>query len=176
MQFAVLKHALLITIDTNQEGAEMTSNRKVVGGIFIGAGVLLALGSLLPWATVSMGLFSASKNGTAGDGKLTLVLAVLLVAFGIFVLQRALSRGWAIAGGVLSVVSLGIVIFEMFDLPTPTHAGSGSFQININVEIGIGLWLCLIASLMATAVSGVMLFGKTPEIEVPAEPTESSVD
>ena len=153
----------------------MTStNRKPMGFTFMGAGVLLGLGSLLPWATVSMGLFSASKNGTSGDGKVTLILAVALVLFGIFVLQRIVSRGWTIAAGVLSLATLGIVIFEMFDLPTPTHAGSGSFQININVEIGVGLWLCLIAALAATVASGVALFGKSPTTndELPARSTE----
>ena len=153
----------------------MTStNRKPMGITFIGAGVLLGLGSLLPWATVSMGLFSASKNGTSGDGKVTLILAVPLLLFGIFMLQRIVSRGWTIAAGVLSVATLGIVIFEMFDLPSPTHAGSGSFQININVEIGIGLWLCLIAALAATVASGISLFSKSPttDDEMAAQSTE----
>jgi hypothetical protein len=151
----------------------MTNSRKALGGAFIGSGVLLALGSLLPWATVSMGLFSASKNGTSGDGIITLILAVPLVLFGVFLVQRVMSRGWTIAAGVISVVALALVIFEMFDLPTPSHAGSGSFQINVNVEIGIGLWLCLIAALAATVTSGIMLFGRASSPDDEVAPTSS---
>jgi len=140
----------------------MTGNRKVLGGVLIGAGALLALGSLLPWATVSLGFLNASVNGTAGDGKLTLILALPVIALGIVLVRQEVARAWSIVGGVVLAAAFAICAYDMSNLPTPPRVGSGAFQISIDIQIGIGLWLCLIGSISGCVAIGLLLFAKAP--------------
>ena len=147
---------------------------KVGPATLIGAGALLILGSLLPWATISAGLISASKNGTSGDGVLTLICGALIVGLGVWLLRSELPMGWLIAGVVVQLVALGTAVYDMANLPSPGNYGAGSFTITIGVDIGIGLWLCLIASLIGLGAIGFIIFGrgKEAELDTQASPPE----
>ena len=128
---------------------------KVGPATLIGAGALLILGSLLPWATVSAGFISASKNGTSGDGIMTLICGALVVGLGIWLMRSETPLGWLIGGAVVLLVALGISVYDMTNLPSPGNYGGGSFTISIGVEIGIGLWLCLIRFSRRTRSNGI---------------------
>jgi len=52
------------------------------------AAIVVVIGSILPWATITSGFGSASKNGTSGDGVLTLILAGLAVCVALAFLAR----------------------------------------------------------------------------------------
>jgi hypothetical protein len=108
----------------------------------IGAGVLVALGSLLPWATATSGFGSVSVAGTSGDGKITLILAAIGILCGILSLHGEKNKsGWASLGAVAFVLAGAVSIYHISSLPIP----STNFVI---VSVGIGLWLCTIGSIV----------------------------
>lgn len=65
--------------------------------------VVCIVGSVAPWATSPL----SSVPGTNGDGKISIVLAVV----GLLVLLRGASRAWAMLG-VLSVALVALGIYE----------------------------------------------------------------
>ena len=138
----------------------MAGSRNVLGGVLIASGALLAVGSMLPWATISFGPISASVNGTSGDGRFTLFLAVPVLITGILLLQRELEKAWTIVSGIALVAAFGLTAYDLSSLPSPSHSSSGAIQFNIKVQLGTGLWLCLVASIVGLVVNGILLFGK----------------
>jgi hypothetical protein len=58
----------------NVPGVETTAER-LAGWAAIGGGALVAIGSLMPWLSITAPFVGTiSKNGTDGDGKITLVV------------------------------------------------------------------------------------------------------
>ena len=129
--------------------------------VAIGAGILVALGSLLAWATVSAGIINASAAGTNGDGKITLIFGVVaVVAIILFITMRSI--WWIVGATVAFLVALGVSVYDTVNVSS-THVGNDVIQANVGV--GIGLWLCLIASIVGVAIS-VYLFVKEREKRV----------
>jgi hypothetical protein len=142
---------------------------KLLPGLVIGAGALLILGSLLPWATVSSRFGSISVDGTSGDGKITLILGVVALAMGVVLLQRKISTGWLVGTGVVFLAALGITIKDASDVssvPNPVAELVG-------VHVGFGLWLGMIASIVG-AVAIVLLFLERRTAKDP-QPSASSM-
>jgi hypothetical protein len=125
------------------------------------ASIIVALGSLLPWASVSTAFGTVSKNGTTGDGVLTLILAGVTLCFALAMLRKP-HRGWVIGSGSTMVITLGISIYDMSNLPTP----SGAATAVVSVDVGTGLWLCLIGAVVGIAASVVVIRARP----VPAAP------
>jgi hypothetical protein len=153
----------------------------------IGAGALLALGSLLPWATASTPFGSISKDGTSGDGVITLILAAIAILCGVLSLHGEKGKsGWAGLGAVAFLLAGAVSIYDMSSLPIPSTN-------LVIVSVGIGLWLCtigaivgLIAACFATyatskvpVVTGDSLgtsattYGPPPEVRVATPPPAS---
>lgn len=116
------------------------------------AGLLTAIGSVMTWAKLVVdGTTVDSVAGTDGqrDGKITVVLGVMLVALAIVVLARQ-GRLWVgIVGIVLSAVSVLVALADIGDVSD--HSDDlGSFG---QVDVGGGLILVLIASLVGLGAS-----------------------
>ena len=108
----------------------------------IGASALVALGSLLPWATATTAFGSISVDGTSGDGKITLILAGIGILCGLLFLHVDRSKsGWAGLGAVAFVLAGGVSIYHVAKLPKPTT------NLAI-VSVGIGLWLGTIGAVV----------------------------
>jgi len=108
----------------------------------IGAGALLALGSLLPWATATTPFGSISKDGTSGDGVITLILAAVAILSGVLSLHGEKAKsGWAGLGAVAFALAGAGSIADMSSLPIPSTN-------LVIVSVGIGLWLCVIGSIV----------------------------
>ena len=86
----------------------MNKNRLFV---LISSGVAI-LGSLLPWATVSAGIFgSMSVRGTEGDGTFIIILAIVAIVFACLkdyktALPKNFATGIFAIGAVQSVIML----------------------------------------------------------------------
>lgn len=117
--------------------------------VMIGAAAVVALGSLLPWATATEPFGTISKDGTSGDGVLTLILSLAALLCGVSCFRgQPDRRKVAITGTVLLVLSAAVSIYDMSTLPIPsTHL--------VVVNVGIGLWLCAIGSVVGT-VAGIV--------------------
>ncbi len=105
-----------------------------------GAGAL-ALGSLLPWAEV--GPFS--KNGTSGDGVLTLILAIVIALVAWPAIRTSIGRARSVTTSIATALALFICVVDVVDV-------SSSGNQVVEAQVGIGLW-------MATAGACAVLVG-----------------
>ena len=128
--------------------------------VAIGAGVLVVLGSLLAWATVSAGIINASAAGTDGDGKATLIFGLVAIA-AVVIFIKVRSVWLLIAAGVAFLVCLGISIYDTINVSS-THVGNSVIQ--AHVSVGIGLWLCLIASILGVASMAYMFVNQRSKV------------
>jgi len=125
-----------------REGFQVTKP-MVVGGIGVIAMMLAAIGSVLPWATVSAMVFSVSKGGLSGDGIITIILSVL--GLGLFAIGITGKARWAfISGLILSAIILGVSIYDAVDI---TKLASGA-QAGASITVGVGLVLCIIGGVI----------------------------
>jgi len=123
---------------------------------------ILALGALLPWATVTSVFGTISVAGTHGDGVLTLLCAVAIgVMFGLWkrpaLIVAAVLAGIASLVGVIDLVNIGRAAADL-----------GGF---IDASPGIGLFLTVLAAIAALVlgVMGSAAVGKAPAaFEAPA--------
>lgn len=118
----------------------MDTRQKAAVGVMAGA-ALVAVGSLLPWATITAPLIGqVSKNGTDGDGVFTLILAVLVGALGVALWNRP-GRSLAVLAGLGSAVVGLVAVVDISDIET--FAADSRF---VHVSVGIGLWLVAIGA------------------------------
>ena len=107
----------------------------------IGAGVLMAIGSLLPW--VQAGIFSAA--GTDGDGVFTLIGGVIVAIIGI-------------ANKATAITGIGTVVVSAFSIWVTWTVISGTLDLTIG-SAGTGVYLTLLASLFAL-IAGFKVFNR----------------
>jgi opacity protein-like surface antigen len=115
--------------------------------VFGGAG-LAALGSFLPWVTADIGAFSVTKNGTEGDGVITLILAVAMGLVFIFG-RKPKSVAWLVI--VLAGLVLAVALYDTVDVSNKADelANNSSSLFQVSASVGIGLWLALAAGVLA---------------------------
>lgn len=126
------------------EQMQIQSRRIATGRIMtIVAAIILIIGALLPWGTVSVGLFQRSLLGIQGDGGIiSLGTGVALLIAGIArkgIPGKNYSIGIAIIGvliGVWLVSKLGGLLSLAASDPS--------------TSVGAGLWLSLIGPVLAT--------------------------
>jgi hypothetical protein len=110
---------------------------------------VLAIGSVGPWATASLGAISASKNGLEGDGVITLVLALVTGALLTAHFLGRLGRAAPIAATALGAIALLICVIDIVD-------ASGS-EGAIDTGPAWGLWLAALGAAGTLAVGIVLL-------------------
>lgn len=86
------------------------ADRKLAGWISLGGAGVVALGSVLPWASVA---FIGSVYGLEGDGAITLVMALLV---GVLALLCGLGRGKVWMFGVTIFLGLIATAVGAYDL------------------------------------------------------------
>ena len=124
----------------------------------VGAGLLVVLGALMTWASVSAGLVDVSAAGTNGDGRITLAFAILAtVAAGISI--RSSGVLWMAGAGAAFVVTLGVSIVNAVHVSSTRVADS---LVAAQVGIGAGLWLCLVGSVIGVAASAYLVLSRSP--------------
>ena len=124
------------TSETSEQ--ELLRTKQVSIGLGI-CGGLIAIGCLLPWATVLGGLLSINGIDT-NDGTFVLILGIVILVAGIYVHPniRPNKSGYVIALGcsVLSFLISLIDIIDIGSLVSDTYFAS----------VGGGLYLCVIGS------------------------------
>lgn len=103
----------------------------------------LFVGSVTPWITIR-GFLNMSANGTEGDGKITLVLAVLaalLATAPAYTYRRGLRAAVTAVGLVSFVIAVNVTRQLGDDVPEL-----------VLVSAGWGLWLTIIAAIALAAV------------------------
>lgn len=120
--------------------------RKLAGWISLGGAGVLALGSVLPWASVA---FIGSVYGLDGDGAITLVVAVLV---GVLALLAGLGKGKVWMFGVTLFLGLIATAVGAYDLANISSLVSGESM----AELGPGLPIVVVGGL---GVVGAAVFG-----------------
>lgn len=118
---------------------------KTVALVSIGGFALAALGSLLPWATLTTGFGSVSVNGTDGDGIMTLLMGLAGSAL-MFLAYSGKSR--TVFSAISIVLALIIAFVGIVDAVDVSSAVSDGDDFGIRASVGIGLYLVIIGGLV----------------------------
>ncbi len=111
------------------------------------AALIVLIGSMLPWVTVSTPFDQPSQAGTDGDGKITLTLAVLaLLAIGsLFVTaSRTLIGPVSFFLLLLGAATTAVAMYDIVELKN-TLRGAPEFA--DFVSVGVGLYMALAGGL-----------------------------
>ena len=123
-------------------------DQRQAGWILAAGGGLIALGSLMPWVTVSTAFGSVSASGMEGDGVFTLVAGIVLGVLG--VLYGTGSQTPSMVVKVAAYVVLGVVAWVWFtDIRTVDEALDTSVSEVATGGIGIGLWVLIVGVCVA---------------------------
>lgn len=123
-------------------------NRRTAAIIAIVGAVMLGVGTLLPWATITTGFGSASVNGIEGDGVIVLAIATLIGIIAVASMDRP-----GRAAPLVIAVAAGLALVALFiDYAGVSERLQDASSSVARASIGTGLYLCL-------AGAGVALIG-----------------
>ena len=127
----------------------------------LGGAALAAIGSFLPWATVSGGFVDISKNGMDGDGVITLVGALVFGGLAVWSLMGSWSKGRMIGALVVAVLVTLIAVIDIADVAS-RFSDIDTEALGLDVSIGIGLWIVLLGGLAGVAGCTMALVAAKP--------------
>jgi len=140
------------------------ANRRWDSGVYLVAAVLAIGGSILPWATVSASFLDpVYKAGIDGDGRLTVILGVVLMGLGVLSLLPSMAVRRAVPVLVL-VVATVITVVTLVNLAGVRSAAgplNAEARVLVDTQAGIGLWLTLVAGVAAMCVAVLCLLPAT---------------
>lgn len=106
----------------------------------------LALGSVLPWASVQSVFGSITVNGTDGDGVLTLACGIIAI-IGFAVRKPLLAL-------IPSAIGLAIGLFDLIDINRNIGEVETDFA---RASIGYGLWLLVAGGVVAVVAAALLI-------------------
>jgi hypothetical protein len=120
-------------------------SQRTAALVAIAGAVMLGVGCLLPWATITTGFGSASLNGIEGDGVIVLGIALVIGIAGVAALDRV--------GKVPSIViftgaSIALVVLASDYLGVAEKLEEASSSV-ARASVGVGLYLCMAGGLVA---------------------------
>ncbi|AEH09204.1 MULTISPECIES: hypothetical protein [Protofrankia] len=132
-------------------GAEPGVGGRFAGVLLTVAGGLGGIAATLPWSTISDGEETRTFTGlTVGDGRITLMVAVVLLVIGAAHVSGRRPGGTEAA--VATLLGAGVAVFAVMDL-VAGPASLSSFRTlaadQISVAPASGLVLTLVAGLLA---------------------------
>jgi len=176
---------------------ETRSSRSMGPGVILGliGGAALVIGSFLTWVTVSLdiakfaqilgvdagalqqatGATTFSAAGTHGDGKITLIMGLLVIVGAVLVIAKtARKAGYAVVA-IAGVLGAAICLYEIASKSSqindalskagPALAAAGistdTLKTIFNVSWGIGLWICLAGGVVALIGGVIGLLSKS---------------
>jgi hypothetical protein len=140
------------------------ANRRWDSGLYLVSALVAIGGSILPWATVSASFLDpVYKAGIDGDGRLTLVLGVVLL--GLSVLSfLPWPPGRRVVPLLVLVVATVITVVTLVNLAGVRSAAgplTPEARVLVDTQAGIGLWLTLVAGMAAMCVAVLSLLPST---------------
>ena len=122
------------------------NQQKLIGGVLvIVMGLVIVIGSILPWATAQTVFGSISKNGTEGDGKITLATGIIILLCGIAILVSEKYSGWVGLAVIASSASMVVAIIDLVDVSRKLSGISNQY---VTASAGIGLYIVLVGGMI----------------------------
>jgi Protein of unknown function (DUF2510) len=144
--------------------AHSASGGRSAGAIVVLAGgAVLILGALLPWATASIGFVSVSKAGTSGDGVITLIIGLGVLAIGWVALARRRHQAAVVLGIIAGVIAGGVAIYDIANVSSAVNRAQTRSSL-VHASVGIGLWVTALAA--AGVIAGSIMKAKEKSIEL----------
>lgn len=128
-----------------------TAGVSAVALFALGGGLLITLGSLLPWATATAPfLGTINVSGVDGDGKITLILGVLILLTGVARFARSSLPGLLqVSPAVLGLI-VGIVAgIDLVNVSSRISDLKAEAQGLATASVGVGLWVTLLGAILA---------------------------
>lgn len=118
------------------DATSSTSAPTMFTAALVGA-VVIVVGALLPWVTVSTAFGTISVSGTEGDGVITLVCGVIAAAL------LVLGRGRKTAAILAMLVGGLVAAVGLYDL---VNVSAAAADVNglARASAGVGLWVTLV--------------------------------
>jgi len=142
------------------DGVAIARRAPIDGWLLLTGGGLSALGSVLPWSVMTTGDRVQSAAGITGDGKVTLILGLVLVACGALALVGVAARWLAITAIASAIMITVIAAYNAVDLSALGNAGD---QL-ASLEMGHGLVITIIGGVIA-AVGAARAVARTATAE-----------
>lgn len=131
----------------NQPQAATSQIVRLAGWILTGCGVVMAISTLLPWASV---LGESIAGTSTGDGKVILVAALIVTALGVVRGIGVRGRGWALGVPITTlVIGLLVTLISIIDAADISSVGNGWLA----VSVGFGLILTILSGIATVAAS-----------------------
>jgi Protein of unknown function (DUF2510) len=155
----------------NAFAARARGQRNRAAAIVVIAGTAaLAVGSVLPWATISSPIFgNNSVSGIRGDGQITLLLAIVVGVLGTIVLVS--ERGHKALLIVTLVISALAVVTCAIALNDASRVARRETGIPVNATVAYGLYVALAGGIGAAVGS---IIGLRRRNGTPTAPTSNS--
>ncbi len=122
------------------------------GWVLVGGAVLLAIGSVLPWASATSLGDDVTVNGTESDGVLTILMAALVAGLGFPLVRRATGAGRLVPALVVALLALALCVADMVDIERIANETSGLVA---GTTIEYGLYVATLGA-AASAVGAVL--------------------
>lgn len=142
---------------------------KELGGaltVLVG-GLLVIVGSFLPWITATSGFGSVSVSGMdhGGDGIFTLVLGVIAALIGMAQLIKAQLPGIIRGSPAIIGVSLGVItFFDHSDIRNRIARAAVSSSGALSSTVGQGIWSLYLGAVLIF-IGGISLLGQKKKVE-----------
>jgi len=107
-------------------------------------GVLIVLGSILPWMSIEGGRRTLHEAGTNGDGKWTVALGAAVIA--------AAAIGGLVPSIVATLCSGAAGILALVNIRDPRRLADSSGP-HMQVELAIGIWLVVVGAILGVVGS-----------------------
>lgn len=149
--------------DSKRSRARPSGKVRVAGAMVLAGGVAMLFGSGMEWMKVRgprVGALSTSTGIDLGDGRITVVLAVVLAVLGAAIVTGRLSRsggskvaamGAMVAGAAAAAVT-AVDIADVADRASRLGVPAGAVT-----DVGSGLWICFVGALVGIA-GGLLAF------------------
>lgn len=112
--------------------------------VTLAGGVMLVVGALLPWATITSGLGSVSLAGTDGDGIFLLGLGAIIAAASLGYLNG--NRTARAGASLLGIIAIWLMVNEVGHVARVVDEANSDYT---RGSIGIGVWVCLLGALLS---------------------------
>lgn len=151
---------------------EVDTKRRAAGLLALAGGVLLIVGSMMPWITARTGFGSISVTGLdgGGDGVIVLIAGVLIaLAGGAELLSLNVPSIVRVFVLLLGLGAVLLAFIDHADIRERIEEVSNDFAV---AQVGAGIWLLYVGAIIAATAGFILINLDDGRGEAPESPEE----